>query len=328
MAKRRRRSSKRANAPADEKNVRWTHGRIWLATLSTVVGIATGMFTLRDQVFPREAGSAQAGGGQVMSLEAYQEQVGRSCDELNSNDRRRARQTKTIDKQLRRARTTIAQRNALLDGQRQEIARSGHALARFTALETPKGLVATRRATEAAWNRNLDRLRAYALRLDRVGTRNDLFAATRYLASLRAPLAKDGVKLMAGLERLGKASCDLNPPIATKTAPLPPLRTHKRSRSHTAQAGSGASGGTSGNGSGGTGPSVSTGGTVVGHENTGGGTGPSVGTGGTTGGGITGRGGSTHTGGTTGGSGGPARGGGGSTHTGGTTGGGGTSSNG
>ena len=40
---------------------------VWLATLSTVVGIATGMFTLRDQVFPRASGTAVAA-----SEDAYQ----------------------------------------------------------------------------------------------------------------------------------------------------------------------------------------------------------------------------------------------------------------
>ena len=34
--------------------------KIWLATISTVVGVATGMFTPRDQVFPSEAGSTGA----------------------------------------------------------------------------------------------------------------------------------------------------------------------------------------------------------------------------------------------------------------------------
>ena len=134
MAKSRRRARTEApKAPAEPKQPRRHHAAIWLATLSTVVGIATGMFTLRDQVFPRESGSAQA-----VSVSAYQQQVGGVCDDVNTDDSRRARQVKTIHKQLVRAKTTTAQRNALLDGQRQTIARSGDALASFTALEPPK----------------------------------------------------------------------------------------------------------------------------------------------------------------------------------------------
>ena len=175
MAKSRRRARTEApKAPAEPKQPRRHHAAIWLATLSTVVGIATGMFTLRDQVFPRESGSAQA-----VSVSAFQQQVGAVCDDLNTDDRRRARQIKTIHKQLTRAKTTTAQRNALLDGQRQTIARSGDALASFTALETPKTLLATDRAVKAAWKRNLTRLRSYAERLDRAATRPELVAALR-----------------------------------------------------------------------------------------------------------------------------------------------------
>src|ERR671930_42815 len=136
------------------------NAKIWLATLSTVVGVATGMFTLRDQIFPSEGGSAAA-----ISVPAYQQQVGRICDELNENDRRRAHEDATTKKRLDRATTTIQQRNALLDAVRRTTSRSGHALASFTALQTPESLSAPRRNTAAAWRRNLARLRSYALRL-------------------------------------------------------------------------------------------------------------------------------------------------------------------
>jgi hypothetical protein len=222
MAKSRRPTRKPAPQAREEPKEHRRQAAIWLATLSTVVGIATGMFTLRDQVFPRESGSAQAGS---TSTSAFQQQVGGVCDEINADDRRRARQIKTIHKQLKRAKTTTAQRNALLDGQRQTIARSSHALASFAALEPPKDLRATDRAVKAAWNRNLTRLQSYAERLDRAGTRPELAAAVRYLATLRTPLVRDGVELMSGLQRLGGANCDLRTPINTRTFPLPALST-------------------------------------------------------------------------------------------------------
>ena len=218
MSKRRRKTSK----PATEAHsLLGRRAGIWLATLSTVVGVATGMFTLRDRVFPNESGSAAA-----VSLPTYQQEVGRVCDELNEDDRRRATEIRAIRKKLRRAKTTLAQRNALLDGQRRTIARSGHALASFTALATPKDLLATRRSTTLAWNLNLGRLRAYALRLDRAGTRAELLAALGYLSELRPRIAETGVTLMAGLGRLGGASCDLRAPIITPAFTVPPV--HRR----------------------------------------------------------------------------------------------------
>ena len=293
MAKGRRRTRKPAPQAGAEPKQHGRHAAIWLATLSTVVGIATGMFTLRDQVFPRESGSAQA-----VSTVAYQQQVGRVCDELNSDDSRRARQLKTIRKQLRQAETTTAQRNALLDGQRKTIARSGHALASLTSLETPKPLRATDRATEAAWTRNLTRLQTYAERLDRVETRAQLVSAVAYLSSLRTPLAQDGVKLMSGLRRLGGANCDLRTPISTPTFPLPPLHRSEPVQEvastgagsgsgevagATAQSGATGSGATEGSGTAG----ISGGGAGTGTPGTIGGAPPGgTGTAGTTGGGV------------------------------------------
>jgi hypothetical protein len=184
------------------------------------------MFTLRDQVFPREAGTAAA-----VPVSVYEQRVGRVCDELNDNDRRRAREQKATRRQLRRAKTTIDQRNALLDGVRRTEARSAHALAAFIALDAPKNLAATRSDTAAAWNRNLARVRSYALRLDRAGTRARLLAALDQLSTLRPHLARDGDKIISGLQHLGAANCDLRPPIITPAFNLPPLRTGASSTS-------------------------------------------------------------------------------------------------
>src|SRR5215213_8769990 len=126
MPNRRRRSARQARARRDERQRIRRHPAVWLATLSTVVGVATGMFTLRDQVFPREAGTAAA-----VPVSVYEQHVGRVCDEVNDNDRRRAREEKTIRRQLQRAKTTIAQRNALLDGVRRTTTRAGQTLATF-----------------------------------------------------------------------------------------------------------------------------------------------------------------------------------------------------
>ena len=186
------------------------------------------MFTLRDQVFPREAGTAAA-----VSVPTYQRDIGGVCDELNDNDSFQARDEKAIEKRLERAKTTIAQRNALVDGVRRTASRSAHALAAFNALEPPAALAAVRHDTEKAWNRHLARLRDYAMTLDRASTRAQLVAALNHLVTLRPAHARDSDKLRSGLERLGDASCDLEPHIVSRTFTLPPLdrQAHQEARS-------------------------------------------------------------------------------------------------
>src|SRR3954454_16754751 len=78
MGKQTRRKRKQSRPPADSAQRLTRSAKIWLTTVSTVVAIATGMFTLRDQVFPHAAGTATA-----ESVVAYQQQVGRVCDEVN-----------------------------------------------------------------------------------------------------------------------------------------------------------------------------------------------------------------------------------------------------
>jgi hypothetical protein len=193
--------------------------------VSTVVGVATGMFTLRDQVFPGEAGSAGA-----MSTSAYGERVGRICDVLNDNDRRRAHDDSGLEGRLLRAETTIDQRNELLDAVRRAIARDGQALASFTGLAAPTALASVRHDTGVAWSRNLARLRDYALRLDQAGTRARLVDAIDHLSTVRPLLAADRVKVAAGLERIGAADCDLQPQRVTKAFTLPEPREARRAQ--------------------------------------------------------------------------------------------------
>ena len=212
MAKRRQPRSADPPRPAGPSRAVGHRAKIWLATISTVVGVATGMFTLRDQVFPSEAGSAGA-----MSTSAYEEHVGRICDEVNANDHLRAHEDSKLRVGLPRAQTTIDQRNLLLDAARRTIARDGQTLASFTGLAAPKAVASVRHDTAAAWNRNLARVRDYALRLDGAGTRAQLVAVLVHLSTLRPLLAADHVTVAAGLERLGAAECDLQPQRVTRT---------------------------------------------------------------------------------------------------------------
>ena len=109
---RRRRSSTRGTRRGSRR--RLSHPGVWLATLSTVVGIATGMFTLRDQVFPHESGTAQAAD--------YQTSVGAVCLAINEGESARARDARDLARRLRRAGSIPAQRDVLLDSTNRRIA--------------------------------------------------------------------------------------------------------------------------------------------------------------------------------------------------------------
>jgi hypothetical protein len=227
MAKRRQPRSTEPARPAGPSRVAGHRAKLWLATISTVVGVATGMFTLRDQVFPSESGSAGA-----MSASGYQEHVGRICDEVNANDRLRAHEDSKLRVGLPRAQSTIDQRNLLLDAARRTTARDGQTLASFIGLMAPTALASVRHDTGMAWNRNLTRVRGYAQRLDGAGTRGELVAALVHLSTLRPLIAADHVKVAAGLERLGAAECDLKPQRVTRTFTLPPPRAEHEPRPH------------------------------------------------------------------------------------------------
>ncbi len=81
---------------------RLSHPGVWLATLSTVVGIATGMFTLRDQIIPPESGSAQA------ALGDYQASIGEICLAMNDADSAGAQEARSLARRLPRARAIPA----------------------------------------------------------------------------------------------------------------------------------------------------------------------------------------------------------------------------
>ena len=197
---------------------------VWLATLSTVVGVATGMFTLRDQVFPGERGTAGA-----LGSGAYRAHVGRICDALNESDRARRRDDRRLGRELASARTVTTQRDALLDSARRSASRSSHTLAEFAGTPASPELAPTQRKTVAYWRRNLNRVLSYVEQLDRAGDRKDLMAAVNNLSLQRSALARDGQRINEGLERLGAESCDIDPPVVTKTINLPAAPTPRPS---------------------------------------------------------------------------------------------------
>jgi hypothetical protein len=183
--------------------------------LSTVVGIATGMFTLRDQVFPHESGTAQAAD--------YQTSIGAICLAINEGESARARDARKLGRRLHRVHSIPAQRDALLDSTNRRIAQLVDEISKFSALTPPKGLAAEHRAIRAAWERNLERIRDYAHQLDGARGATQLAAALDVLYRYRLALSRDGLIVRKGISRLGGRHCDLDKPIVTRNVTVPGL---------------------------------------------------------------------------------------------------------
>jgi hypothetical protein len=194
------------------------------ASALIAIGAAVLAFSGGGSDKPNETMSREPGTAGARSVSLYRERVGDVCDAVNGAEKARARDDKGANIRVHRARTTIAQRNALLDAVRRSAARSAHARTSFAALRAPRADVAAHTETEAAWNRNAARLRTYAQRLDQAVTRPELVAALNYLSNVRPRLARDGDTVTAGLERLGAAECDLDPPTVTRGFTLPKPR--------------------------------------------------------------------------------------------------------
>ena len=199
-----------------EPTRRW-RPNVWLATLSTVVAVATGMFSLRDQIFPREAGTATA------SIGLYERSVGDICAALNRSEKARKADALRLRRRLGRAATTLAQRNALLDSNNQVLGTSRHLFARFRSLDVPKPRRDRHAETEAAWRDIVTTLGDYSQRVDAATNRRDLVAANKTLPRARRALSEDYATREANLTNLGGGLCTLKRQIAVPSIALPEL---------------------------------------------------------------------------------------------------------
>jgi hypothetical protein len=116
-----------------------------------------------------------------------------------------------LAKQVRRARTSLAQCNVLLDSANQTLGPSQHQLARLKSLESPSDRIAIHRSAEVAWDDVVMRLRWYAQRLDAASGRRDVVTIVDRLPTMRRVLGDDYVTRLAGLTELGGGRCRLDP---------------------------------------------------------------------------------------------------------------------
>lgn len=189
---------------------------VWLATLSTVVGVATGMFTLRDQVLHPGGTEAEA------SMPEYQRSIDPICDVLNRTESRRPRDVKRLRRELGRATTPLGQRDALMISVRRTLADSDRQLAKFKALHGPEQIGDRHDDTAAAWERNVERLRGHESRLDDAEDQRDIVRAIKTFSRARHVMGRDANTRDTGLERLAGGRC-LDEPQVTAPVSLPAL---------------------------------------------------------------------------------------------------------
>jgi len=191
---------------------------VWLATLSTVVGVATGMFTLRDQVLNQGGDEAQA------SPVEYERAMDPVCDALNADEKERPRDVRRLRRALRQATTNTEQRDAIMVSTRGTRSDSSRQLAKFNGLDVPEKFAGLHEKTAAAWGRNVDRLRRYESHLDAVEDRDHLMRAIKSFSRKKYAMGRDGDTRDMGLERLANSSC-LDEAAVTPPVPLFALAT-------------------------------------------------------------------------------------------------------
>ena len=207
-----------------------------LMALGTIAGVAAGMIALggperRNAPEAAPPGGASPGGGAAATGGAaavesaasdYQARVVEVCEDVNRAYRVQRRDTATLRRDLKRARSTRTQRDAILIMIRSRVERGGHNLAALRSLEPPAERARLHAQTEELWERNLDVFRAYEVRLDRVSNRRSLLRAIDPLTSARPALEKRFVAMKAGLQKLGGRDCEIDLYVE-RPVPLPPL---------------------------------------------------------------------------------------------------------
>lgn len=178
---------------------RWS--KISLATIGTLVAIATGIVTLRDELFPPD----DDGG---TSVAVYQQQVGEICDDVNDGYAEVQEGHRAFAKEVRENRSLADLRTAVLAELQGRLDLLGTWNAKLEALDPPSDLEGSQRVAAQAWARNLDRFRVQRAELRKVRDRADFDRAVESLD--RTALDRDALRATTELRRLGGAACRLD----------------------------------------------------------------------------------------------------------------------
>ena len=202
------------------------HLGVWLTTVSTVVAIAAGMFSVRDSIWepepearPAPTADSQSPSANPASVDSgYRDGIAKVCRQLTSDERARAMDARMSTRRLAGADTGFEQADALLLVATRIKDRSLRSLARFKGLETPGALLELRFTLVRAWDRNIAVLQAHEARLRDAETYGDLVRAARRSNARRTAVDRDWGRITSGLSRLGGTPCD-RPRLTT-----PPIR--------------------------------------------------------------------------------------------------------
>jgi hypothetical protein len=196
--------------------------QVILALAGALVAVVTGMVALVRDVAPDHESSAGAA-APVMASAEYQRRVGDVCGTLNDDDLTHARDVRRLKRQLRADHTTVAQRDHLLQATYRTLHTAEAARTTFAALAAPSaGGEAVARATRA-WDKTIERLRAYAHGLDAADRRADVVVAIHRLSDARPQFERDRTAYRTELARLGEGQCRLEPVRTPEVVPLPAL---------------------------------------------------------------------------------------------------------
>lgn len=192
----------------------------WLGTLSTVVAVATGMFTLRDQILPSDSGNAMA------STTSYEQAVGHVCDLVNQTTSEQPAINSELARAVPEATNASAQRNAVLSAWNQDLGDVQHDLTEFEGLQPPPAsLSAQQRTTDHAWNSIVMQMRRFVEQLEGTNA-SGLRALVRQLPALNASISAEEQTRSSGLVNLaggGGGYCTLSAQLPITIVTLPPL---------------------------------------------------------------------------------------------------------
>ena len=199
---------------------------VWLTTVSTVVAIAAGMFSVRDSIWepepearPAPTADSQSPSANTASVDSgYRDGIAKVCRQLTSDERARAKDARASTRRLAGADTGFEQADALLLVATRIKDRSLRSLARFKGLETPGALLELRFTLVRAWDRNIAVLQAHEARLRNAKTYGDLVEVARRSNARQTAVDRDWGRITSGLSRLGGTPCD-RPRLTT-----PPIR--------------------------------------------------------------------------------------------------------
>jgi len=185
--------------------------------LATVVGLLTGLLTLRDELSGSEPAPNRSEGG--LTAEQFRLRVGEVCQLVNEAEAARKAGTDSLSRRLRGNESAAAVRTGLVSESRQISLDVKNARNDLAALHPPASLRTAHQDTVRLFDRNDGRMRAQRAALAQAESYAEVVAAiTRYS---RVPLEADGKRLRLGLQRLGGRECRLVPPGPTRSFVIP-----------------------------------------------------------------------------------------------------------